>query len=130
MCYPVLGIHGFVVFPQFLKSVLKVKKILHEWAAGIFPSKDLSTGNFPELRGTFLFCPFLLHLKKDKKCAAVKGIKKPTNPAVNSTAESCCFTPTQGIALKPLSRSPGCLCITHVYAVDQVVSMESSCAQA
>ena len=130
MCYPVLAIHWFALFPQFLKSVLKVRKILHEWSAGIFPSKDLSTGSFPELRRTFLFCPFLLHLKKDKKCVAIKGIKKPTNPAVNSTSESCYFTQTHAIAFKPLSHSPGCLCIQHVYVVDQVVSMESSCAQA
>lgn len=105
MCYPVLGIHWFVFFPQFLKSVLKVRKILHEWSAGIFPSQDPSTGSFPELRGTFLFCPFLLHLKKDKKWVAIKGIKKPTNPAVNSTAESCCFTQTRATAFKPLSFS-------------------------
>lgn len=65
--HPVLSIHWFALFPQFLKSVLKVRKILHEWGAGIFLSKDLSTGSFPELRGTFPFCPFLFYLKKDKK---------------------------------------------------------------
>lgn len=65
--HPILRFHWFALFPQFLKSVLKVRKLLHEWSAGIFPSKDLSTGSIPELRGTFLFCPFLFYLKKDKK---------------------------------------------------------------
>lgn len=115
MCCPVLGVHWFALFSQFLKSLFKVRKILHEWSAGIFPSKDLSAGRFPELRGTILFCPFLLQLKRDKKCAAIKGITKPTNPAVNSTSESCYFTQTHAIALKPLSFSWLSLHRTHLY---------------
>lgn len=128
--HSVLGIHCFLLFAQFLKSVLKVRKILHEWSAGIFPGKDLSTGSYPELRGTFLFCSFLLHLKKNKKHAAMKRIKKPTNPAANSTSEPCCCTQAHAIVFKPLSHFPGSLWVTHGDVVDQVVRMESSCAQA
>lgn len=122
-----LAIQCFLLFPQFLKSVLKVRKILHEWSAGIFPGKDLSTGSYPELRGTFLFCPFLLHLKKNKKRAAMKRTKKPTNPAANSAPEPCCCTQAHAMAFKHF---PGSLCVTHIDVVDQAVRTESSCAQA
>lgn len=130
--HPVSSIHWFALFPQFLKSVLKVRKILHEWGAGIFPSKDLSTSSFPELRGTFPFCPFLFYLKKDKKkkSAAINGIKKPTHPAANFTSKSCYFTPAHATVSKPLSHFPGCLCIAHLCVVFQVMPVESSCSQA